>query len=410
MADAGRAQVMLEAVDGCPRPWSRGSTATRWAAARGWWRAPTSRSPPTTRGSAFTRGTARPDPGDDLPLRPARARARPDAGPVHDGPGLRRRRGVAAGSRPRGRAGRGAGRGATADWVDGLLAVGPEAIAECKRLVRDASAALALPDLAARIARARASDEGQEGVTRVPREAKAEMGELSRILIANRGEIAVRVIRACRELGIEAGRRHHAGRGRRAARPSWPTTRSTVASLPRREALVAAARDAGADAVHPGYGFLAENPAFAEQRAPPPGMTSSARRRDAMRLLGDKVEARRLAAAAGVPVVPGYAGIDLATRRGARGGAARVPRCWSRPRPAAAAAACAPCDEPERPRRRDRRGPPRGRGRVRRRPRVPRALAGGRAPRRGAGARRRPWATASTWASATARCSAATRR
>jgi len=54
---------------------------------------------------------------------------------------------------------------ATAGWVDRLLAAGPEAIAECKRLVRDASAPLALPDLAERIARARAGDEGQEGVT-----------------------------------------------------------------------------------------------------------------------------------------------------------------------------------------------------------------------------------------------------
>ena len=54
---------------------------------------------------------------------------------------------------------------ATAGWVDQLLAAGPEAIAECKRLVRDASARLALPDLAERIARARAGDEGQEGVT-----------------------------------------------------------------------------------------------------------------------------------------------------------------------------------------------------------------------------------------------------
>jgi enoyl-CoA hydratase/carnithine racemase len=53
----------------------------------------------------------------------------------------------------------------TAGWIDWLLEAGPEAIAECKRLVRDASAPLALPDLAERLARARASDEGQEGVT-----------------------------------------------------------------------------------------------------------------------------------------------------------------------------------------------------------------------------------------------------
>ena len=166
------------------------------------------------------------------------------------------------------------------------------------------------------------------------------MGELRRILIANRGEIAVRVIRACRELGIEAvavvtpdedGALH----------AELADDVVTVASHLDGEAVAAAGADAGADAVHPGYGYLAENPAFAEQvlRA---GMTWIGPPPRAMKLLGDKIEARRLAEAAGVPVVPGYAG-DRAGRRDACSPRRRgwEPRCWSRPQPAAAAGGCA---------------------------------------------------------------------
>jgi 3-methylcrotonyl-CoA carboxylase alpha subunit len=131
--------------------------------------------------------------------------------------------------------------------------------------------------------------------------------DIERLLIANRGEIAVRVIRACRELGIgpvavfEADDRH-------ALHAQLADEAHEVPSYLDAAALVAAA--AGCDAVHPGYGYLAENAEFAEAvlRAglgwvgPPPA---------AMRALGDKIEARRLAEAAGVPVVPGYAGVLL---------------------------------------------------------------------------------------------------
>ena len=68
--------------------------------------------------------------------------------------------------------------------------------------------------------------------------------------------------------------------------------------------------DAGTDSVHPGYGYLAENPAFAE-RVLRAGMTWIGPPPRAMKLLGDKIEARRLAEAAGVSVVPGYAGLEL---------------------------------------------------------------------------------------------------
>ena len=133
---------------------------------------------------------------------------------------------------------------------------------------------------------------------------------LQRVLIANRGEIAVRIARACRELGIEAVAAYEpAERG--ALHVEVADAAVEVAGYLDAEALVAAATAAGADAVHPGYGFLAESPEFAEAVAkarlvfvgPPPA---------ALRAAGDKIEARRLAEAAGIPVTPGYAGVDLA--------------------------------------------------------------------------------------------------
>jgi acetyl/propionyl-CoA carboxylase alpha subunit len=130
-----------------------------------------------------------------------------------------------------------------------------------------------------------------------------------RLLIANRGEIAVRVARACHELGIESVAAFESP-DRGALHVEAADAAVEVPSYIDPGALVAAARDMGADAVHPGYGFLAENAAFAEAVAaagliwvgPPPA---------AMRAAGDKIEARRLAEAAGVPVAPGYAGVDL---------------------------------------------------------------------------------------------------
>jgi acetyl/propionyl-CoA carboxylase alpha subunit len=131
--------------------------------------------------------------------------------------------------------------------------------------------------------------------------------DIRRILIANRGEIAVRVIRACRELGIDAVVVFEDADAD-ALHVSLADDARAVPSYLDAAALVAAAADC--DAVHPGYGYLAENPEFAEQVlaagctwiGPPPA---------AMRALGDKIEARRLAEASGVPLVPGYAGVML---------------------------------------------------------------------------------------------------
>jgi acetyl-CoA/propionyl-CoA carboxylase, biotin carboxylase, biotin carboxyl carrier protein len=148
-----------------------------------------------------------------------------------------------------------------------------------------------------------------------------------RILIANRGEIAVRVIRTCRELGIptvavysDADRESlHTELADEAFRigPSSPT-----GSYLNVEALVGAAKQGQATMVHPGYGFLAENPDFARacQEA---GLTFIGPPPEAMERMGDKAAARRAAEGVGVPVVPGVSepvgaarAVEVATRIG----------------------------------------------------------------------------------------------
>ena len=129
------------------------------------------------------------------------------------------------------------------------------------------------------------------------------------ILIANRGEIAVRIIRTCREMGIRtvavySACDRHALHVRMADRayPIGPDLASE--SYLRADKLIEVAARAGADAVHPGYGFLAENADFADACAQA-GLIFIGPTPAAMRAMGSKTAARQIAARAGVPVVPG---------------------------------------------------------------------------------------------------------
>jgi acetyl-CoA carboxylase, biotin carboxylase subunit len=151
---------------------------------------------------------------------------------------------------------------------------------------------------------------------------------IRRVLIANRGEIAVRINRACKALGLATVQVHStADRDSLAVRLADqaieigpPPAAKSYLSI---DAIMAAARSSGADAVHPGYGFLAENGDFADAVVAA-GLIFIGPSGDAIRLLGDKVAARQVAQAAGVPTVPGstarmldvQAGLALAAQIG----------------------------------------------------------------------------------------------
>jgi acetyl-CoA carboxylase biotin carboxylase subunit len=130
-----------------------------------------------------------------------------------------------------------------------------------------------------------------------------------RLLVANRGEIAVRIFRACRDLGIEtvavfsdADRKSpHVAMSDYAVRLGPPPARESYLNVP---AILEAAQKTGAKLIHPGYGFLAENAGFARACAEA-GFTFVGPPPDAIEAMGSKTGSRRLMEAAGVPVVPG---------------------------------------------------------------------------------------------------------
>ncbi|MBO9665845.1 MAG: ATP-grasp domain-containing protein [Bdellovibrio sp.] len=142
------------------------------------------------------------------------------------------------------------------------------------------------------------------------------MKKFSRIAIANRGEVAVRIIKACEELGIETVLLHsEVDINSRAYRMATKTVcigpAPTAESYLNIQANIDGALGAGAQAIHPGFGFLSENADFAEavEKA---GLTFIGPSAEAIRSLGDKVHCKELAKKAGLPLVPGYQGENQA--------------------------------------------------------------------------------------------------
>jgi len=136
-----------------------------------------------------------------------------------------------------------------------------------------------------------------------------------KILIANRGEIAVRIIRACQEMGIATVAVYSEADA--SALHTWLADESVLigASPPgdsylRADRIIAAAQQLSCDAIHPGYGFLAENAAFAAA-VTQAGLTFIGPSAEAIRLMGAKTTARATMQAAGLPVVPGYQASNL---------------------------------------------------------------------------------------------------
>ena len=140
------------------------------------------------------------------------------------------------------------------------------------------------------------------------------MAAITRVLVANRGEIAVRIIRACRSLGIETVLAASEADGdslpaRMADRTLCIGPAPSTGSYLNVGAIVEAALGSGSDAIHPGYGFLAEKPELS-QACIDNGIIFIGPNPRHIRTMGDKLAARQAAAGLGVPVVPGSELID----------------------------------------------------------------------------------------------------
>jgi 3-methylcrotonyl-CoA carboxylase alpha subunit len=134
-----------------------------------------------------------------------------------------------------------------------------------------------------------------------------------KVLIANRGEIAVRIIKACQEMGIrtvavysEVDRYSpHVQIADESVNLGDPTPSESYLNIAK---IIEIAQHVGAEAIHPGYGFLAENPDFAKACADK-GIKFIGPTPEVIRLMGDKIEAKKTIAKANVPVIPGYNGV-----------------------------------------------------------------------------------------------------
>ncbi|MEO1425747.1 MAG: biotin carboxylase N-terminal domain-containing protein, partial [Pseudomonadota bacterium] len=133
-----------------------------------------------------------------------------------------------------------------------------------------------------------------------------------KVLIANRGEIALRIHRACKELGIATVAIHstadanamHVRLADESVCIGPPAPRDSYLNIP---AIISAAEITGADAIHPGYGFLSENARFAEI-VKAHGITFIGPSADHIRVMGDKIAAKETVGGVGIPLVPGSAG------------------------------------------------------------------------------------------------------
>src|SRR6056297_1963362 len=131
-----------------------------------------------------------------------------------------------------------------------------------------------------------------------------------KVLVANRGEIAVRVMRACEELGIDtvavySDADKDSGHVRYADEAYNIGPARAADSYIDHESVIEAAKKADADAIHPGYGFLAENAEFAGKVEETEGITWVGPASESMKTLGEKTEARSIMSDADVPIVPG---------------------------------------------------------------------------------------------------------
>jgi acetyl-CoA/propionyl-CoA carboxylase biotin carboxyl carrier protein len=152
----------------------------------------------------------------------------------------------------------------------------------------------------------------------------------SRVLIANRGEIAVRIIRTLRRLGIDSVVVfHEADRASPAVQQADQAVEikgsTPVAAYLDAEQIIAAAKSTGSEAIHPGYGFLSENTAFARAVADA-GIVFVGPTPDAIELMGDKIRARAFVESHGFPVAPRRSRMTI-RRPSTSAPAPSVPRC-----------------------------------------------------------------------------------